>query len=141
MPRRQSINPKRRIAEPGSWTHEQREAFLAAAKYLGSALHKMRPGDYGFDPPFNPRPSKSLCDDLRPILQAEARALFAEGVRKAMVSLHIEGDGRPKYVWSVDHYGEVYEAKWDREGYHGYRLDKESEKHQRDCVLKAWSER
>ena len=72
-----------------------------------------------------------------------------------MVRLGVDGDPHPwqrcyfnhastsvyQYVWGVDDHGEAYEAKWDRDGYHGYRLDKEGEKYQRDCVLKAWSER
>jgi hypothetical protein len=37
--------------------------------------------------------------------------------------------------------GEAYEAKWGHDGYHGYRLDKEAERYQRECVLKAWSDR
>ena len=76
--------------------------------------------------------------DVRDAAQVEA--LFVAGVRKGMVST-ARVEGWPKYVWSVDDQGEAYEAKWDRDGYHGYRLDKEGEKHQRECVLKAWSER
>ncbi len=140
MPNRQSNNPKRRIENPGSWGPEQQDTLLAAARYRGSALHKKRPADYGFQPPINPRPAKSLCDDLRPVRAGEAQALFIAGVRKGMVST-ARVEGWPKYVWSVDDQGEAYEAKWDRDGYHGYRLDKEGEKHQRACVLKAWSAR
>jgi hypothetical protein len=46
----------------------------------------MRPADYGFHPPSDPRPHKSLCDDLRTIPAAEARRLFAAGVRNGMIS-------------------------------------------------------
>lgn len=122
MPLRQSNNPKRRIAEPGALSAQQQDSFLAKARYVGSAIHKLRPADYGFHPPSNPRPHKSLCDDLRPLPAAEARRLFAAGVRKGMISTACV-EGLPKYVWSVDHQGEAYEAKWDRDGYHGYRLD------------------
>jgi hypothetical protein len=140
MPVSQSANPKRRIAESGAFGEEQQDRLLAKARYTGSAIHKRRPADYGFQPPTNPRPHKSLCDDLRSIPVAEARKLFAAGVRKGMVSTYCV-DGLPKYVWGVDDHGEAYEAKWDRDGYHGYRLDIDGEKYQRDCVLKAWSER
>lgn len=140
MPVRQSNNPKRRIAAPGALSPQQQEWLLAQAVYVGSSLHKMRPADYGFHPPVNPRPHKSLCDDLRPILAAEAVQLFAAGVRKGMVSTACI-NGLPKYVWSVDDRGEAYEAKWDRDGYHGYRLDQDSEKYQRECVLRTWGER
>jgi hypothetical protein len=140
MPLRQSNNPKRRIAEPGALNPRQQERLLAQCRYVGSALHKMRPADYGFHPPANPRPHKSLCDDLRPIAAAEAVQLFIAGLRKGMVSTPCI-DGLPKYVWSIDDRGEAYEAKWDRDGYHGYRLDKDGEKYQRECVLRAWGER
>jgi hypothetical protein len=140
MPVRQSNNPKRRIEAAGAFSPEQQDRLLAAAQYVGSALHKRRPGDYGFQPPTNPRPHKSLCDDLRPLPAAEACRLFVAGVRKGMVSTALV-DGLPKYVWGVDEHGEAYEAKWDRNGYHGYRLDKDAERHQRESVLTAWSER
>lgn len=140
MPVRQSNNPKRRIAAPGVLSPQQQETLLTPGTYVGSALHKMRPADYGFRPPINPRPHKSLCDDLRPMFAAEAVQLFFAGVRKGMVST-VCIDGLPKYVWSVDGRGEAYEAKLGRDGYHGYRLDKESEKYQRECVLRAWGER
>jgi hypothetical protein len=120
MRARRSSNPKRRVAELGAFTPEEQDRFLDAANYVGSANHKRRPADYGFQPPTNPRPHKSLCDDLRPILAAEATWQFLECVRREMVSEYRVGDGLPKYVWSVDDKGEVYEAKWDREGYHGY---------------------
>jgi len=120
---------------------EQQDVFLDAAKYVGSANHKRRPADYGFHPPASPRPHKSLCDDLRLIPAAEARRLFVDGVRRGMVSEYCTGNGLPKYVWSVDAEGEVYEAKWDRGGYHGYRLDKDGERHQCEYVLKAWRQR
>ena len=63
MRNRQAQNPKRRIADPGTWTPEALEALLQTASYVGSANHKRRPADYGFHPPVNPRPHKSLCDD------------------------------------------------------------------------------
>jgi hypothetical protein len=138
MKPRQSANPKRRIAPPQSLDASQQASLLAAARYVGSALHKRTPSDYGFHPPSNPRPHKSLCDDLRPILRAEAEALFAAGIRKDMISTHREGD-LPKYVWSVDNQGEVYEAKIGNDGYHGYRLQRESEDAMRSLLLREWS--
>ena len=140
MPKRQSNNPKRRIADAGSFTTEQQNRLLDVAKYVGSAVHKRYPGDYGFHPPINPRPAKSLCDDLRPVLANEAQRLFVAGIRKGVVSTFLI-DELPKYVWSVDDQGEVYEAKWDRDGYHGYRLDKGNEKDLRELVLKEWNKR
>ncbi len=45
----------------------------------------------------------------------------------------------PKYVWSVDPDGEVYEAKIGQGGYHGYRLEEEDD--MRSLVLKEWRQR
>ena len=50
--------------------------------------------------------------------------LFERGIELGMVSRFDEG-GVPKYVWAVDEFGEVYEAKTKPgrdEPYHGYRL-------------------
>ena len=117
------------------------EALLARVRYGGSALHKLRPGDYGFVPPANPRPSKSACDDLRAVRLDEASTLFDRAIRRGMVSAFPDG-GVPKYVWAVDEDGEAYEAKTrpERETeYHGYRLPDDDP--QRDHVLKEWKQR
>lgn len=118
MRNRQSQNPKRRIADPGTWSPHQLSALLGNISYIGSANHKRRPADYGFHPPANPRSHKSLCDDLRPVPLKEAQRLFIDGIRRGMVSTYLI-DGFPKYVWAVDENDEVYEAKRDRNGYHG----------------------
>jgi hypothetical protein len=106
--------------------------------YVGSALHKRHPADYGFQPPVNPRPWKSLCDAKRVILKAEAEALLRQGVVLGLFS-DFPDDGAPKYIWSVDAEGEVYEAKIDSNGYHGYRLEKDDDF--RPLVLKEWTRR
>lgn len=111
-------------------------------QYVGSGNHKLRPGDYGFVPSHNPRPSKSPCDDLRPLLLSEASTLFRRGIALGMVSRFEEG-GAPKYVWAVDDSGEVYEAKTksDREvEYHGYRLS-DDDRAMRRHVLDEWRRR
>jgi hypothetical protein len=140
MRKRHSQNPKRRIAEPASRLASELEALLRSIRYVGSANHKRRPADYGFQPPINPRPHKSLCDDLRPLPRKEAQRLFIQGIRLGMISEY-QIAGLPKYVWSVDDDEEVFEAKWDRDGYHGYRLDQSNEKYQREYVLQAWKQR
>ena len=77
---------------------------------MGSAHHKSRPADYGFHPPVNPRPDKSLCDKWGVIRLLEASKLFRSGIGLGMVSDYLE-NGLPKFVWSVDYAGEAYEAK------------------------------
>lgn len=116
------------------------QSNLEKARYTGSAHHKTKPADYGFDPPVNPRPGKSLCDDLKEIRLLEAVSLFRSGVRLGMVSSHIQA-GLPKYVWSVDRDKETYEAKLGGDGssYHGYRLSRDAR--MRDYIIAEWEER
>lgn len=142
MSKRSGNRPDRRLAPHGSISPPELERLVSQARYGGSALHKLAPGDYGFSPPRNPRPSKSVCDDLRPLLLAEARQLLRSGILKGMVSPFPPG-GQPKYVWAVDDAGEVYEAKCNTEQadpYHGYRLGQDENK-MRDYILKEWSVR
>lgn len=138
--KRQGNDPTRRVAPPSSIAPEV-QSNLEQARYTGSAHHKTKPADYEFDPPVNPRPGKSLCDDLRVIRLTEATRLFHSGVRLGMVSSHIQ-DGLPKYVWSVaDDDRETYEAKLGGDGscYHGYRLPRDAR--MRDYIIAEWEER
>ena len=137
--KRQGNDPTRRVAPPSSIAPEV-QSNLEQAHYTGSAHHKTKPADYRFDPPVNPRPGKSLCDDLRVIHLLEATRLFRSGVRLGMVSTHIQA-GLPKYVWSVDSDKETYEAKLGGDGssYHGYRLRPDAR--MRDYIIAEWEER
>ena len=137
--KRQGSDVKRRVVPPGGLDQEVR-ANLSEARYVGSPHHKRRPGDYGFHPPVNPRPHKSLCDDLRAINLREACRLFRSGIRQEMVSSYLE-NGLPKYVWAVDHAGEPYEAKLGHDGasYHGYRLYRDQR--MRQYIIRTWRER
>lgn len=83
-----------------------------------------------------------MCDDLRPVLLAEALHLLRSGILKGMVSPFPPGS-QPKYVWAVGDDGEVYEAKCksdQADPYHGYRLGQD-EKTMRDYILREWSVR
>lgn len=131
-------NPKRRIAPSGTLSPAALYALADALPYAGSGNHKRYAGDYGFDPPSNPRAWKSLCDDKRPLLKDEAASLFEAGVKCGMISMP-GPDGKPKFVWSVDFFGEVYEANLGSEGHHGYRLSADDD--MAKLVLSAWRER
>jgi len=140
--KREGNRPDRRIWDAAATSLQQREALLGKVRYAGSANHKLHPGDYGFIPSHNPRPTKSACDALRPILITEASQLFRDGILRGMVS-RFEPGGMPKYVWAVDGDGEVYEAKAkpDQDAvYHGYRIG-EDEQSVRQYVLREWSKR
>lgn len=139
---RQGNRPERRILPPEATSIALRDALKEGLRYGGSANHKLRPGDYGLVPTHNPRPSKSACDELRPVLLAEARTLFKRGIALGMIS-RLGEDGLPKYVWAVDRLGEVYEAKTKpgrNEPYHGYRLG-DDERAMRRYVLDEWNKR
>jgi len=141
MPKREGNRPDRRILPADATTPDQRRAMVERLIYVGSGHHKLRPGDYGFMPPQNPRPSKSVCDKLRPVLLAEAQALFARGIELGMISRPAD-NGAPKYVWTVDESGEAYEIKSKPEQevtYHGYRLGVDDP--QRSYVLREWTKR
>jgi len=140
MPKRHGSNPKRRIASTDRLDAGGRAALAERTTYVGSALHKSKPGNYGFQPPVNPRAWKSICDGLRVILAEEARDLFRRGIVTGMFSDFEDGE-LPKYVWSVDDDGEVYEAKISpgSNSYKGYRLEEEDA--MRDTVLKEWKAR
>lgn len=136
----QGNNPKRRIAKLGYYRAQELAGF-AAARYRGIGHHKTKPADYGFDPPVAPRPSKSVCDDKRTVMQAEAVQLFRAGVHRGLASTYMVGE-LPKYVWALDEHGEVYEAKLggDMRSYHGYRLP-EDERAMREWVVEEWKKR
>lgn len=134
---RNSSNPKRRIAPLGSYDIDR---LLRDARYVGSALHKTRPADYGFTPPTAPRPHKSVCDDIRIVKHREASELLRSGIALGMVSRY-RVMGLPKYIWAVDVAGEVYEAKLDANHcYHGYRL-RADERAMRRLVMREWKRR
>jgi hypothetical protein len=142
MGKRQGNNPRRRILPEDASSMDRRAALKKQLRYAGSAYHKLRPGDYGFVPSHNPRPSKSVCDDLRPLLLKEAKLLFETGIALGMFSQFEEGDV-PKYIWAVDNFGEPYEAKTKPgrdEPYHGYRLG-DDEHAMRRYVLEEWNRR
>jgi hypothetical protein len=134
----QGNNPKRRIAPSDELGFAAREGLAARLVYIGSGHHKRRPADFGFQPPVSPRPWKSVCDGHRIITKEEACQLFRAGIMNGMIS-NLPDDGIPKYVWSVDVNGEVYEAKIGGSGYHGYRLEEEDDF--RAYVLKQWNQR
>lgn len=137
--KRQGNNPKRRVAPGGAISSEVR-GNLARARYVGSAHHKSRPADYGFIPPVNPRPGKSLCDDIRIITRQEAIRLFHSAIHLEMMSSYLM-NGLPKFVWAVDSDGEAYESKLGDDGfsYHGYRLRRDDPF--RENVISEWRKR
>ena len=139
--KRQSNRPDRRVFPAGALDEDSAAALIGRCRYAGAAFHKLKPADYGLTPPSAPRPNKSVCDDLRPMRRAEARALLEAGIRRGMVSF-FDSDAVPKYIWAVDRHGEVFEAKTKpgREAaYHGYRLGDDDDF--RAHILQLWKTR
>lgn len=137
--KRQSSRPDRRIVDPSLVDDATKAILVARLRHVGSANHKLHPGNYGFTPPQNPRPSKSPCDARRPVSFDEAAALFRRGIELGLIS-PIAAGGAPKYVWSVDGETQVYEAKSHGDGgggYHGYRLE-DDDRAMRHYILKEW---
>jgi hypothetical protein len=139
--KREGNRPDRRLIAQGTVSAQALFDLAKRLRYEGSGLHKLRPGDYGFVPSINPRPTKSVCDDLRSILLAEAKQLLRKGILSEMVSKFDPG-GSPKYVWVVDSDGEVYEAKTKPSDvvYHGYRIG-DDEPDMRRYILGEWRKR
>ncbi|EKS32935.1 hypothetical protein G8O24_09865 [Bradyrhizobium sp. INPA01-394B] len=138
--KRAGNNPKRRVAPQDLLSDGAKEELALRARYIGSGHHKRNPADYGLERT-NPRPTKSLCDLLRTVPLAEAQGLLQQGINLGMVS-ELAFDGFPKFIWSVDMEGEVYEAKTDPMTtgvYHGYRLEEEDD--MRDNVKAIWKQR
>jgi hypothetical protein len=129
-------NPKRRLVPIEHIDEAAIKNLLSSARYVGSGHHKRYPLDYGFERT-NPVPTKSMCDMRRPVGFADSTRLIKAGIRRGMVS--DLSRGFPKYIWSVDADGIVYEAKTDQSangGYHGYPL--ENDDVVRDYVLVEW---
>lgn len=140
--KREGNRPDRRFMDDECTTEDVRKELCKRVRYVGSANHKLRPGDYGFQPSHNPRPSKSPCDTVRSVLLAEASELMEKGVMLGMVS-RFDANGVPKYIWAVDEANDVYEAKTRPElekHYHGYRLG-DDERDMRAYILKEWGRR
>lgn len=135
---RQGNDPRRRIVSVDAIDKAERTRLAHELVYVGSGLHKSKANDYGFHPPFSPRPSKSVCDGLRSIPLEEARILFLSGIMRGMTS-QTQKLGIPDFIWSVDESGQAYEAKRGNGGYHGYPLAEED--FMRTVVIKEWNNR
>ena len=137
----------RRIWPVGPLSAEAAAELSACCVYVGSAHHKLKPGNYGLTPQRAPRPGKSVCDRVRSVQLEEAKALLKAGIAKGTVS-KFDANLVPKYIWAVAADGLVFEAKAKppREAeYHGYCLEKgrgtEADERVRNNVLLAWRER
>lgn len=135
MPDRRTVNTKRRLYE-GS--RQALEELAQRACYTGNPLHKRNPGDFGLEPPSQPRSGKTLCDGAGIFSREDAQHLLEEGIRRGSVSAQWR-NGWPQNVWTVTGMGAVLEAALENQEtgtYHGYPLQESDP--MRECILDFW---
>jgi hypothetical protein len=138
MRKRRSFNDKRRFMEPVD--QEALDAIVDSICYGGNPEHKRNPGDFGLTPPTQPRPDKSLCDEIGVFRKAEAERLLRDGLRRGLVSESWR-QGFPQNIWSVTADGKPVEAQLENAAsgiYHGYPMPQSDSFSQ--AVLKRWNE-
>lgn len=117
-----SSNPKHRFARNA--TKADLERLAKAVHYGGNAEHKRNPGDFGLEPPFGPRPAKTLCDGANIVEHKLALKLLKDGVVRGLVSEQVR-NGFPQNVWAVTEEGIPLEAQLENREtgtYHGYPM-------------------
>ena len=128
MVKRQSGNPKRKMREkPGSEAERNALNELASkVSYTRNPAHKRNPGDFGLNPPSQPREGKTLCDGAGIVTRGVAEALLRRGVRLGLVSVQVR-KGWPQNVWAVHDRNIPVEAMLENPEtgtYHGYPLQR-----------------
>jgi hypothetical protein len=129
-------NPKRKI-----WTgvsSAARAGLVAEVTYAGNPVHKRNPGDFGLTPPAQPRPDKTLCDEVELFGRADALRLLRRGICRGLVSVRLVGRF-PQNIWSMTDSGTPVEAQLENRetgAYHGYPLMEEDPF--AEVVRQAW---
>ena len=140
MAKRHGSNPKRRIAPAHRLDVAARAALAARISYVGSAIHKSKPGNYRFQPPMNPRPWKSICDGLRVVLLRRRASCFAvEFSRGCLATSKIMRSPSMSGAWTTRVRFTKLEIIPGSNSYKGYRLEEEDA--MRATVLKEWKAR
>lgn len=138
MRKRGSFNDKRRFMEPAY--PEILNEIVSHVRYGGNPEHKRNPGDFGLTPPAQPRPDKSLCDEIGVFRRAEAERLLRDGLKRGLVSEHWR-QGFPQNIWSVTADGKPVEAQLENAAsgvYHGYPMPRSD--YFAQAVLQRWRE-
>ncbi|HRY93553.1 MAG TPA: hypothetical protein P5147_08825 [Myxococcota bacterium] len=137
--RKGHFNPRRKIRSQDQTSAESRAHLATTARYIGSGHHKMHPNDYGLTPPCNPRPGKTLCDEIKEFPKVQAVELLLQGIKRGMISEQLR-NGWPQNIWAVSVEGEPFEAEHGTDGnYHGYPMPAEDDF--RELVLEEWNSR
>ncbi len=123
---RRTANPKRRL-RPMPQDEKARDHLKQLATkitYGGNPEHKRNPGDFGLQPPSQPRLGKTLCDEAEIWTRRDAQSLLREGAHRGLVSVQ-ERDGWPQNVWAIAANGVAVEAMLENPvtgRYHGYPM-------------------
>lgn len=122
---RSSNNDKRALRSPAPSVFYRR-TLAARAHYKGSGKHKFSPRAFGLDPA--PREADdTMCDAHAGFTPADMRRiprLFRRGIRAGLIG-HLDKQGDPTILWTVDLNGWIYEARITTPTqalYHGYPL-------------------
>lgn len=137
MRKRRSFNPKRRIRSVASTDYLTDLAKRVI--YGGNPEHKRNPGDFGLTPPSQPRPDKTLCDEVGIYKRSVAQSLLRRGVEKGLISEN-EHNGYPQNIWSVTQDNQPMEAELENReqgAYHGYPVP--STDPLREEILARWN--
>lgn len=100
------------------------QALADRISYGGNPEHKKHPGDFGLNPPSQPRQGKTLCDAAEVFTRDEATRLVQDGIRKGLISEQ-RRNGFPQNVWSVAKNGTPLEAMLENRDtgkYHAYPM-------------------
>lgn len=139
MRKRSSYNDKRRFMDPVD--QDTLDTIVSRIRYGGNPEHKRNPGDFGLMPPSQPRPDKSLCDDIGVFKKIEAERLLHDGIKRCLVSQNWR-QGFPQNIWAVTENGIAVEAQLENAAmgtYHGYPMP--STDHFSKAVLERWGHR
>lgn len=120
--RKRSHNRKRAIAL--SVAVDQLRRVSASMGYGGNPEHKRNPGDFGLTPPAQPRPDKTLCDEVGIFERAVALDHLRRGVERGLVSESWTGEW-PQNIWALTADGRALEAQLENAQlgtYHAYPL-------------------
>jgi hypothetical protein len=119
MRKRKTFNSKRRMLEECN-PHDL-EDWVQNVRYGGNPEHKKNPGDFGLQPPAEPRSDKTLCDEVGIFDRKLATGLLKEGIQRGLVAVQMRAKF-PQNVWAVTQNGQPLEAQLENPAQGIYHL-------------------
>ncbi|NMA41300.1 MAG: hypothetical protein GX937_14110 [Lentisphaerae bacterium] len=119
------------------------QRLYSKVSYGGNPQHKKRLGEFRLSQPPDPRPMKSLCDEVSVYKPSEALDLLKLGIAKGFISVLINEYGFPKNIWSVITLKNGKEVPLEAQienpytgSYHGYPLQPTDPMYEK--ILEKW---